>query len=519
MFKFNNKHIFTGYLKQLLHDFNLPKFRVYTKEQQKYYNEHLAEKNVICTVVRSNNTFTEEPNGSGVVTAVYPKTMYYAPYIKDNKIQEYLQLKDSNGESYYVWKDLGSYVENNKVIIQGNLTNTDKQLNYRHMTDYNYNSYYLNYTKNLQIKDNIYDSYTHEYLGDYLRFMRDYNDINLMPLYNCFSNRLCDKLHLKFMVNGTSIKFDTTDTNYKYYLIPVKLFQRYTIAIDSVLPIEMCCCMYNNYQDTREKFQNSTYSLAAKTYKKVSHTLFSQPFIYDKILDLTEEATTADSPTELAQNESNLKLVLKVPANNDSTIVILEGNYLNWNDEIGYNNTKQINHTIINIDNIDSYDNTDLITPLQLLKFNIRDQIPFADRLIEYLTGNVITNATDIDDDIERAQTVMTLNQSIRQPEFIEVEGELTANAKFVADTPYDDFKFPGIWDNKMRYIAYEYIQNHKKLCNNISINHDILGYIDKDIEHNYKYTNISTNTTYGIVDVDIYDETNFMRRVVKYGK
>jgi hypothetical protein len=108
-------------------------------------------------------------------------------------------------------------------------------------------------------------------------------------------------------------------------MMPIKLFQEYTIAIDSESPVELCCGIYGAFQDKREKF----IPLPKLTYMRLSHCQFSNPFIYNKTLyDNLSSVLDTSSTMELLQNECDLKLFIKVPKNNTSSIVILEGNYL-----------------------------------------------------------------------------------------------------------------------------------------------------------------------------------------------
>lgn len=80
MFKFNNNHLITGYIKQLLHDFNLPLYRIYTEENQRYFDEHGTEINIIESVLATTDNDKD---------IVYPAHVRYVPYIKDGKIQIY----------------------------------------------------------------------------------------------------------------------------------------------------------------------------------------------------------------------------------------------------------------------------------------------------------------------------------------------------------------------------------------------------------------------------------------------
>jgi hypothetical protein len=218
----------------------------------------------------------------------------------------------------------------------------------------------------------------------------------------------------------------------------------------------MFCGFYNNTLDLSKKAAE----LITKTYKKVNKTLFNQPFIYDKLaVDYWNYKVENGSSTENAENitrwdiynrERDLRLFIKIPASCKSSITVLEGDYLRFNDaryipketENSYVNAfeYQSNHSVINFeintDNRDELEDTSyqLISKLQLLEFNVCESFPFADRLIEYLSGSVITPIDDIHENVERVQRVMQQNKHY--------------------------FKITGLWEDKMQKIIYDYLIN-----------------------------------------------------------
>lgn len=75
-----------------------------------------------------------------------------------------------------------------------------------------------------------YDYKTHEHLGHYLRSLRDMYNLNLMPLYNCFSNQLLRNIHI------TSDRIEKTSKDYatKVYKVPIRFNTDYTICMDNI---------------------------------------------------------------------------------------------------------------------------------------------------------------------------------------------------------------------------------------------------------------------------------------------
>ena len=551
MFKFNSENIFTGYIKQLLTSFNLPKYHVYTAEQQKYHEKYVAAQNNInslnfkikmlyekmkvldkqsdeykklyleCNelreeIIAAKNILSEAPEKDVLISTVrqeipnyanggnaleHVSYMRYIPYIKDGQIQIYAPTIRTETKTTIID---GKETTEDKTVIQYSDNDWkpyhaaygsehykvhNKYANIHTPKGYTYNLKIRNYTKNLKIQNNVYDSYTHEYLGDYLRFQRDYRNINLMPLYNCFSNTLCPRLNISFdvvadainsdtneIIKGYTAKFDTRETNYKIYMIPIKLFQKYTIAIDCFTDVEVCCGFYGKYQ------YDTTYNkIAEDTYRCFNSMLFNKPVLYDPMTGLKKYLDPRHS-LEIAQHETDLKLFIKLPISNKSSIVILEGDYTE------YTPSTIIKHSLTNDDNFIVVNNRTqvnfdgdldenikhLVTSLQLLAQNTGISYPFADRLIEYLVGNAVTPVDDISDNIKRAKKVI--------------------NAK--TNALRDD---EGVWEKIMQLILYNYASSNF----NVRTNHDILGYVDKDTE---SYSNGSISQPETISNADIYD-------------
>ena len=294
------------------------------------------------------------------------------------------------------------------------------------------------------ISNNVYyDTDTHKRLGKYLRFLRDIYDLNLMPFYNCYAGE---------SVNNISLTTSGYNFNYnrsvKTYSIPIEFNTTYTICIDC--PSQMLIApafLFNGNIETvsdvdlnTQLLENSSSSIKlCELTTKYFNSTFNRPIKF----------SVPCTNSILNDYEKHLNLLIQVPISNNSSMVVLEGDYTGG----GAN-------PIINLDgeNVleDKYLNNVLLSDLQLMQINDYTRYAFSDRLIEYLLRHVISSRETIGMNIQRVQLASNILN-------------------------YPNMKL-GIWQPEMRYLLYKaYISNKstRKL--------DINGFVDRDME---KYIN-----------------------------
>lgn len=278
-----------------------------------------------------------------------------------------------------------TYIKDDKVV---KWTGSE----FKFVSYYVYDRPIVNLTKTLEMNSAIYDEYTHEYLGDYLRFIRDYRGIDLMSMYNCFGRRRPSRIYYdQKLDNGFNLNINTDNTNYDYYIVPVKFNKNYTIAVDSDIKWDIITLIYSNV------FVTSTpKSLVNESYRTISGSKFNKPFLY---------STHFSSAKDCWQKEKSLVLLLKIPSGNKSSIVILEGDFTSYSNII---DGTQVTDVIY--DDSAKKEKIDYINKCSLLSCNLENSYPFSNRLVEYLLGNVITPLDEFQQDIVRTQEAVYNN-------------------------------------------------------------------------------------------------------------
>lgn len=501
MFNFNNNHIFTGYLKQLLSSVNIPMCKIYTTA----FESHFASTGIEDPRVIESFNMPLDNLSDGVLKEIRVN------YLKNDEIYNFVLHKDAFHSG--IDRTQGRWYKVSNV-------------------HYDKDRAIPGLTKVLKSPGSEYDNDTHEYLGDYLRFIRDYYNINLMSMYNCFNNKPCSNIgNVEVNLDDKKVTTYTNSPMYTVYAIPVKLFSNYTIAIDSNCGIEMFCGLYNGRLDLTDTGKD----LIFKTYTKEHKTIFSQPFLYDKLSstnwNISKEIQYPTDPPEfptlmsniltrsaLVDRERDLKLFIKVPRSCRSSIVILEGDYRHYNHSI-YSPSKddhtlgkwlyKQNHFITNYNRPAHFTEYGIvpISKLQLLALNTGTSYPFADRLIEYLVGSVITPIDEIADNIKRVQAVLAQNGYKQTIEgFWEDDTQRIIYDYVMTSGPFISDGAGKVIDLQRGYIPS---LGHKTK----STLYDVLGYVDKDAEKWYASWQPSSNdTTFdaevknSIQNVDIYN-------------
>ena len=366
----------------------------------------------------------------------------YVGYIKQ-------LLKNFNLPNCQVYREeLSDFYSDDILYIRDNFLYRGDKL----IGSYQFNDVIFDVTNNLHNTSMIYDSNTHKYLGEYLRFIRDYTGLDLMQMYNCFTNEIPVNLHLN--------NFNSDNSKYQLFILPIKFNRKYTIGLDCSSQVSLIACNYEN------KDVISTDINYGKVVTK-SGTRFNSPFIY--------ESPKVTKSSDL-NYEKSLKLVIKIPTNCRSSIVVLEGDYTRGCD-LYLSSTADTDKQVLASTVSTNDDNTLIkytfnnrereinyyISRPQLLYLNTEMCYLLADRLCEYLSKNVIDCNEEIDDNIKMIQKAIKKLDKKYSPEFY------------------------GKWDNRIREELYSYILDKNNAVNkNLIINShfDMLGYFDKDVEY-----------------------------------
>ena len=156
----------------------------------------------------------------------------YLPLIRTVRDFDYIIA-----DRLYVYKcDIIKCTKSGYIVTGYQYANFDgDRAKYRVITEYYFGERNDKLCTNYVSNSEGYDAETHERLGKYLRNLRDMYDLNLMPLYNCFSNEIFEAHHIYCSGDWERDKIEKTveDYNTKIYKIPIRFNTDYTICMEN----------------------------------------------------------------------------------------------------------------------------------------------------------------------------------------------------------------------------------------------------------------------------------------------
>ena len=146
------------------------------------------------------------------------------------------------------------------------------------------------------------------------------------------------------------------------------------------------------------------------------------------------------------------RMFIQLPLNTESSIVVLEGDYTTKDTAAIDNFPTKVRQ------------NQTLLSDLSLTQIAGSVSYAFSDRLIEYLTYNVITDEETITQNISRVQQYASS----------------LINAKLNYTEPFNMLSStPDVWDTKLQTYLFNLAKESKYIQNKL----DLTGYVDKDVE------------------------------------
>lgn len=362
----------------------------------------------------------------------------YAPTVQIfNSEMNLGDVPDSSNLSTYIPPKETFILDSTLQVNGGNaltqFPSTSSDISY--VSPYVFGKYYPNIASNYISNKRYYDTELHEYLGRYLRAYRDYYNVDVMNFYNCFSNRFITNYSLPITFNLDSdlagIKFSAYDSRYKVIAFPIEWDREYTIKFydNNISNIGYQAVYFNGSEPLGYVDSNEVTIIGSDN----DPTVFKISIPLDDIPSKEDEETRNRVLSRRLHLKSLLYLFIQFPSIIEGPIVVLEQPTF----------TRAVNNSLLNLSNSIDY------------------QVAFSDRLLEYLTRNVICPSDPIKQNIHLIQKVMQ-NLTKGSPSGIK-EYSLNEHPS-------------GTFDLDLQRAVYSYFYNIEGI-------YDFIGFVDKDIE------------------------------------